>query len=151
MKKKYFVPILILFIIGLVIVGIFYLTSERRYRGRGIILDYFTLTIVSSPWSGWSEKQPDDVKEIIDISENKVINLNNTLDNSDYLLTVNKYDRDKIDLTVDGLSLKQGEQLDNKGIDLYGCGTHTFTLDRYETVELNTCTMDMGTTWKITY
>jgi hypothetical protein len=53
-------------------------------------------------------------------------------------------------ITVEDLSVKRGAQLQSSGIDLTGCRPQELVVDFGETIELNTCTLDAGTTYRIT-
>jgi hypothetical protein len=53
-------------------------------------------------------------------------------------------------IAVEDLSVKRGAQLQSKGIDLTGCRPQELVVDFGETIELNTCTLDAGTTYRIT-
>src|ERR1019366_6480338 len=53
-------------------------------------------------------------------------------------------------IAVEDLSVKRGAQLQSKGIDLTGCRPQELVVDFGETIELNTCTMDAGTRYRIT-
>lgn len=106
------------------------------------------LLIIKSPWTGWSVKQPRDEKSVIDISKNSKVDLGGI--EKSYLY-IESFDDQKIYLTVTNLSVKQGDELKNVGINLNGCGMHTFTLKKGEMAELNTCSMDVGTTWTVKY
>ena len=54
-------------------------------------------------------------------------------------------------IAVEDLSVKRGEQLRSSGIDLMGCHPQELVVDPGETIELNTCTLDGGTTYRLTF
>jgi hypothetical protein len=54
-------------------------------------------------------------------------------------------------IAVEDLSVKRGEQLQSKGIDLGGCRPQELVVDPGETIELNTCTLDAGTSYRLTF
>ena len=54
-------------------------------------------------------------------------------------------------IAVEDLSVKRGEQLQSRGIDLTGCRPQELVVDPGETIELNTCTLDAGTTYRLTF
>ena len=54
-------------------------------------------------------------------------------------------------IAVEDLSVKRGEQLKVRGIDLMGCRPQELVVDPGETIELNTCTLDAGTTYRLTF
>lgn len=107
-----------------------------------------TLTIVESPWTGWSEIQPDDIRwvETINREDYEI-----SLDGGNYKLKVIEYNDEEIRLSVNDLALKQGETLQNTGSDLTGCKYHEFVMRLNEKVELDTCTLDAGINWEISY
>lgn len=117
------------------------------------------LLVIQSPWTGWSRKQPPDVKKVFDVSGAYKIDLDkmstassrgeDTINNS--YLYIDSYDDKEITLSVNNLSVKQGAEVDKIGINLNACGMHTFTLKKGETAKLNTCSMDVGTTWTVGY
>jgi hypothetical protein len=53
-------------------------------------------------------------------------------------------------IAVEDLSVKRGAQLHSSGIDLTGCRPQELVVDFGETIELNTCTLDAGTRYRIT-
>lgn len=53
-------------------------------------------------------------------------------------------------IVVEDLSVKRGAQLQSGAIDLTGCRPQELVFDYGETIELNTCTLDAGTTYRIT-
>jgi hypothetical protein len=54
-------------------------------------------------------------------------------------------------IAVEDLSIKRGEQLKIKTINLMGCYPQQLVVDPGETIELNTCTLDAGTTYRLTF
>jgi hypothetical protein len=54
-------------------------------------------------------------------------------------------------IVVEDLSVKRGERLQSKGIDLTGCRPQELVVDPGEVIELNTCTLDAGTTYRLTF
>src|SRR5436853_374436 len=52
-------------------------------------------------------------------------------------------------IAVEDLSVKRGAQLQSSGIDLTGCHPQELVVDFGEIIELNTCTLDAGTTYRI--
>jgi hypothetical protein len=54
-------------------------------------------------------------------------------------------------IAVEDLSVKRGKQLQSHGIDLTGCHPQELVVDPSETIELNTCTLDAGTTYRLTF
>jgi hypothetical protein len=56
-----------------------------------------------------------------------------------------------LQIRVEDLSIKRGEQLQSRGIDLMGCRPQELVVDPGETIELNTCTLDAGTTYRLTF
>lgn len=54
-------------------------------------------------------------------------------------------------IAVEDLSVKRGPQLQSRGIDLTGCHPQEFAVDPGETIELNTCTLDAGTSYRLTF
>ena len=106
------------------------------------------LKIIESPWSGWSKEQSKSTEKTIEVTQkNQLI----PLAGNDYSLVVKNYSSEKVTCEVDNLGLKKGEDLKKKGIDLNACKSQEFEIEKNETIELYTCTMDSGTRWKITY
>lgn len=121
------------------------------------------LLIIQSPWTGWSMIQPSDTKKIFDITDVNIIDLydmsiatseetSNMIDlfNKAYL-HISSFNDNEVSLWVTNLSVKEGEEVNDVHINLNACGMHSFTLKKGETAELNTCTMDGGTSWTIKY
>jgi hypothetical protein len=54
-------------------------------------------------------------------------------------------------IAVEDLSIKRGEQLKVKTINLMGCYPQELVVDPGETIELNTCSLDAGTTYRLTF
>jgi hypothetical protein len=54
-------------------------------------------------------------------------------------------------IAVEDLSVKRGEQLQAKTINLSGCYPQEFVVDPNETIELNTCSLDAGTRYRLTF
>ena len=54
-------------------------------------------------------------------------------------------------IAVEDLSVKRGEQLQAKTINLSGCYPQELVVDPGETIELNTCTLDAGTRYRLTF
>jgi len=54
-------------------------------------------------------------------------------------------------IVVEDLSVKRGEQLHSRGINLSGCRPQELVVDPGETIELNTCTLDAGTTYRLIF
>jgi hypothetical protein len=54
-------------------------------------------------------------------------------------------------IAVEDLSVKRGEQLQAKTINLTGCYPQELIVDPGETIELNTCTLDAGTSYRLTF
>jgi hypothetical protein len=54
-------------------------------------------------------------------------------------------------IAVEDLSVKRGEQLQSSGINLSGCHPQELVVDPGETIELNTCTLDAGTRYRLTF
>lgn len=54
-------------------------------------------------------------------------------------------------IAVEDLSVKRGEQLLSRTIDLTGCRPQELVVDPGETIVLNTCTLDGGTTYRLTF
>jgi len=54
-------------------------------------------------------------------------------------------------IAVEDLSVKRGAQLRIRGIDLTGCRPQELVVDPGETIELNTCTLDAGTGYRLTF
>lgn len=54
-------------------------------------------------------------------------------------------------IAVEGLSVKRGKQLEAKTINLMGCYPRELVVDPGETIELNTCTLDAGTSYRLTF
>jgi CheY-like chemotaxis protein len=110
-----------------------------------------TLKITHRLWSGWQQDSPplpeEMVVEVTHMGQGMVLfGLGER-----YFMQVLKAEPRTITLIVNGLGLKQGQQLAEKTIDLRGCGTpRQFSLTAGETVELYTCTMDARDFWKIT-
>jgi len=142
-KKNLFKIILLITFIGLVMANVMKNNNPNPNDGF--------LRITKSPWSGWSKQQPDDsVMEILPKKGEKIELIG--LYNKDlYELEIINVDDNSIHLQIDGLSLKQGEGLKAKGINLRGCGLQKFVMTKGETVELNTCSMDMGVSWTLQY
>jgi hypothetical protein len=109
------------------------------------------LIIEKTIWSGWGD-EPDVTKtteEFFINDDNEIIILEGTLSSDIFELKVNQNDS-KVTFSVNGLSVKVGDNINNKGIDLMGCrDIHNFELSIGESAELNTCTMDAGVTWVI--
>jgi len=114
-----------------------------------------TLQIIKSPWTGWNEKQPMDevTNEIPEKAKNIVLTGLTFTEN--HTLTVLDVNTEEVHLEADRLLLKQGEAIKVEGINLMECKNIDFSIDftiqRGEKVELNTCSMDAGVTWTITY
>ena len=54
-------------------------------------------------------------------------------------------------IAVEDLSVKRGEQLRAKTVNLMGCYPQELVIDPGETIELNTCTLDAGTRYRLTF
>ena len=54
-------------------------------------------------------------------------------------------------IAVEDLSVKRGKDLQSRTINLMGCYPQEFVVDPGETIELNTCTLDAGTTYRLTF
>jgi hypothetical protein len=54
-------------------------------------------------------------------------------------------------IAVEDLSVKRGEQLQAKTINLMGCYPQELVIDPGETIELNTCSLDAGTRYRLTF
>jgi hypothetical protein len=65
--------------------------------------------------------------------------------------TVLGWDEQRLSLELEGLSLKQGDDLNSEGISLSDSGYKAFNLRRDEMVELNTCMTGIGHRWRLTY
>jgi hypothetical protein len=103
------------------------------------------LHIVESRWTGWSEKQPEDKITSIEPKKGEKVILNDVV--GKYDMTILDLSSQSIRLTVDGLYLSKP----GGGINLTGCDYQDFIINRGETVELNTCSMDEGVKWVISY
>jgi hypothetical protein len=54
-------------------------------------------------------------------------------------------------IAVEDLSVKRGKQLEAKTINLGGCYPQELVVDAGETIELNTCSLDAGTSYRLTF
>jgi hypothetical protein len=54
-------------------------------------------------------------------------------------------------IAVEDLSVKRGEQLQTTTINLMGCYPQELVVDPGETIELNTCSLDAGTSYRLTF
>jgi len=54
-------------------------------------------------------------------------------------------------IAVEDLSVKRGAQLETKTINLMGCYPQELVVDPGETIELNTCSLDAGTSYRLTF
>ncbi len=142
-KKNLLKIVLLIILIGLI------MTSAIKSNDSN--LNDGLLRITKSPWTGWSKQQPEDtVMEVIPKKGEK-IELIGLYDKDLYELEIINVDDNSIHLQIDGLSLKQGEGLKAKGMNLRGCGLQNFVMTKGEIVELNTCSMDMGVSWTLEY
>ncbi len=115
-------------------------------------LNIRALDVTISPWTGWSEAQPEDVTHTIILDGAvQTIDISQPDYSDEYTLTVLSFDDNQIQLSVSNLALKQGEDLKNAGSNLNDCVPHTFTMKLNEKVELDTCTLDGGITWELEY
>jgi hypothetical protein len=132
-------------------------TRNEQCVNWGTIVDPISLNqriirVTKSTWNGWSESQPEDVvQDLLIDSNSESIQLYGLSSSEVYRLNIGNYDNEKISLNIDGLSLKQGEDLSKSGIDLNGCTSNSFEMKIDEKVELNTCSMDAGITWTLEY
>lgn len=117
-------------------------STDRTQMSQGIS---GTLQIIRS---GWSEKQPSAEVTSQTPEKDKKIILAGMSTTDNYTLTIVDSTEEEVHLVVDGLSLQQGEA---NGINLKGCTPQNFTLKRGEQATLDTCTMDAGIEWTITY
>jgi hypothetical protein len=60
-------------------------------------------------------------------------------------------DGKRLRIAVEDLSVKRGKQLEAKTINLMGCYPRELVVDPGETIELNTCSLDAGTTYRLTF
>ena len=110
------------------------------------------LLITKRDWSGWSMLQPNEETICLKVeSSNIAKRLEGLISEEFYDLNITRIDQDKLSLMVDGLYLKQGENLNKTGTNLRGCKLNLFTINKDEKVKLSTCSFDMGTTWEIVY
>jgi hypothetical protein len=132
-------------------------TRNEQCVKFGTIVDPLSLNqriirVTKSAWNGWSETQPEDVvQDLIIDSNSESIQLYGLSSSEVYKLNIGNYDNEKISLNIDGLSLKQGENLNKSGIDLNSCTSNSFEMKIDEKVELNTCSVDAGITWTLEY
>jgi len=144
-REKSKARLLMFIVLGLIFAGlvIFFATGQPQSAG--------TLQVDEQAWTGSSEEQ--NPKKTVFTGQPAVGNTVNLRQlNGDRLpLTIKSVDSDQIRLTVNGVSLKQGSALQEKGIDLNGCKNQDFTLRRGERAELHTCTTDAGKTWLLEY
>lgn len=143
---KKVLKIVLIFLVGTLILFALIYKNQLSDKTGGIEKD--VLTITTSPWTGWSPKQPNKSTKTIDISNNKVIILEGS---SNYPLTVIAVINNQVTLSIVGLFVRQGSGLEKEGTNLLDCGVHIFTLKTNEIAELSTCTLDGGTNWKIQY
>ncbi len=108
------------------------------------------LKVVRLPWSGWDKEKSESKMINIKPESGKEIVLKG-VGEKEYTLKLVDVKQEEINLVVDGLSLKQGEDISKEGIDLGGCGAQDFIINKGETVELNTCSTDVGVKWQITF
>jgi len=110
------------------------------------------LKIITSNWNGWSQQQPLDTTEVIEINRvGQEIPLTGFTSSESSTLQVISYNENEFTLSTVAVGLKQGAELEQKGVNLNGCTNHTFTVKSQESVLLYTCTLDAGTTWTLTY
>lgn len=102
-----------------------------------------TLTIVTSPWSGWSREQPEDETSAEEVTRGTTFT--RPVVGGDVVFTVGTCTARRVGLrTGSPLSERKGDE----GIDL-GTDQDAFTVTAGETLRLTTPTMDAGTTFEI--
>ncbi|HUW21490.1 MAG TPA: hypothetical protein VMW41_02360 [Candidatus Bathyarchaeia archaeon] len=115
--------------------------------GTKITPSFGYLKIIASPWTGWTEEQPQEIESKITIlKNNQKIKLEGW---EGHELTVIEPKKDSIILSTGNLGLK-GEN-EKSGIDLNQCGYHEIEIKVGKTINLHTCTMDAGCSWNIRY
>ena len=112
--------------------------------GCGLVADEpdpVPLTIVWSDWSGWSEAQGSENSRDMQATKGKSVRLDDELE-----VTFTDIAEDSVEIrTSDHMSPKS----EGGGIDLNSTQTE-FTVERGETLEIVTPTMDAGTTYEFT-
>jgi hypothetical protein len=102
-----------------------------------------TLTVVTSPWSGWSREQPGDEASAEEVTRGTTFT--RSAMGEDIVFTVTTCTARRVVLRTDTpLSEREGVE----GIDL-GTDQDTFTVRAGETLKVTTPTMDAGTTFEI--
>ena len=102
-----------------------------------------TLTVVTSPWSGWSREQPEDETSAEEVTQGSTFT--RSAMGEDIVFTVGTCTARRVVLRTDTpLSEREGDE----SIDL-GTDQDTFTVRAGETLEITTPTMDAGTTFEI--
>ena len=102
-----------------------------------------TLTVVTSPWSGWSREQPEEETSTEEVTRGSTFT--RSAMGEDVVFTVRTCTTKRVVLRTDTtLSEREGDD----GIDL-GTDQDTFTVRAGETLTVTTPTMDAGTTFEI--
>lgn len=102
-----------------------------------------TLTVVTSPWNGWSREQPEDETSTEEVTQGATFS--RPALGGDVVFTVRRCTEQRVVLRTD---IPLSEQEGDGGIDL-GTDQDTFTVTAGETLTLITPTLDAGTTFEI--
>lgn len=100
-----------------------------------------TITVEARPWTGWQRDQPAPVTNSYRVEDGTEIALERAVD--DTTLRVEDVGDGEITLSVEGVAPSDG------GLDLTDCGAHELTITPERSVEFGTCTLDGGTTWRV--